>query len=154
MNWVYLSVIHSILVVLLILYIRYDNTPHLLFPIIVNIIVGAMSLVYFLFYYREHFTTEFAKPKYYLYAIVFLFITILAYYIIKICPNPAYFRVFATLEIILLFLITLYIHRSNFKVSDVSPQSMAGLVVGCLAIILIGLDKANHTDANTANVAI
>jgi hypothetical protein len=146
MNWVYLSVIHSILVVLLILYIRYDNTPHLLFPIIVNIIVGAMSLVYFLFYYREHFTTEFAKPKYYLYAVVFLFITILAYYIIKICPNPAYFRVFATLEIILLFLITLYIHRSNFKVSDVSSQSMAGLVFGCLAIILISLDEANHTD--------
>jgi hypothetical protein len=152
MNWVYLSVIHSILVVLLILYIRYDNTPHLLFPIIVNIIVGAMSLVYFLFYYREHFTTEFAKPKYYLYAVVFLFITILAYYIIKICPNPAYFRVFATLEIILLFLITLYIHRSNFKVSDVSAQSMAGLVFGCLAIILISLDKANHTDANTAAI--
>jgi hypothetical protein len=113
-----------------------------MFPIIVSIIVGAMSLVYFLFYYREHFTTEFVKPKYYLYAVVFLFITILAYYIIKICPNPAYFRVFATLEIILLFLITLYISGA----SDVSPQSMAGLLFGCLAIILISLDEANHTD--------
>ena len=143
MNWVYLSVLHSILVVILILYIRYDNTPHLMFPIIVNIIVGAISLVYFIVYYREHFASEFVKPKYYLYAAVFLFITILAYYIIKICPNPAYFRAFATLEIILLFLITLYIHRNYF---DISTQSMAGLLFGCLAIILISLDEANHTD--------
>lgn len=143
MNWVYLSVLHSILVVLLILYIRYDNTPHLMFPIIVNIIVGVMSLVYFLVYYREHFATEFVKPKYYLYALVFLFITILAYYIIKICPNPAYFRAFATLEIILLFLITLYIHNNYF---NVSAQSMAGLLFGCLAILLISLDEANYTD--------
>ena len=143
MNWIYLSVLHSILVVILILYIRYDNTPHLMFPIIVNIIVGAMSLVYFLVYYREHFATEFVKPKYYLYAFVFLFITILAYYIIKICPNPAYFRAFATLEIILLFLLTLYIHRNYF---EISTQSMAGLLFGCLAIILISLDEANHTD--------
>jgi hypothetical protein len=143
MNWVYLSVLHSILVVILILYIRYDNTPYLMFPIIVNIIVGAMSLVYFLVYYREHFATEFVKPKYYLYALVFLFITILAYYIIKICPNPAYFRAFATLEIILLFLITLYIHNNYF---NISTQSMAGLLFGCLAILLISLDEANHTD--------
>jgi hypothetical protein len=143
MNWIYLSVLHSILVVILILYIRYDNTPHLMFPIIVNIIVGAISLVYFLVYYREHFATEFVKPKYYLYALVFLFITILAYYIIKICPNPAYFRAFATLEIILLFLLTLYIHRNYF---EISTQSMAGLLFGCLAIILISLDEANHTD--------
>ena len=143
MNWIYLSVLHSILVVILILYIRYDNTPHLMFPIIVNIIVGAISLVYFLVYYREHFATEFVKPKYYLYAFVFLFITILAYYIIKICPNPAYFRAFATLEIILLFLLTLYIHRNYF---EISTQSMAGLLFGCLTIILISLDEANHTD--------
>ena len=143
MNWIYLSVLHSILVVILILYIRYDNTPHLMFPIIVNIIVGAISLVYFLVYYREHFATEFVKPKYYLYALVFLFITILAYYIIKICPNPAYFRAFATLEIILLFLLTLYIHRNYFEISS---QSMAGLLFGCLAILLISLDEANHTD--------
>ena len=143
MNWVYLSVLHSILVVILILYIRYDNTPHLMFPIIVNIIVGAMSLLYFLVYYREHFATEFVKPKYYLYSLTFLFITILAYYIIKICPNPAYFRAFATLEIILLFLITLYINREYFAIST---QSMAGLLFGCLAILLISLDEANHTD--------
>jgi hypothetical protein len=143
MNWIYLSLLHSILVVSLILYIRYDNTPQFIFPIVVSIIVGAMSLAYFMFYYREHFATEFVKPKYYIYAILFLFVSILAYYIIKICPNPAYFRLFATLEIILLFIITLYIHKDYF---NVSIQSLAGLIFGCLAIILISLDEANHTD--------
>ena len=143
MNWIYLSLLHSILVVSLILYIRYDNTPQFIFPIVVSIIVGAMSLAYFMFYYREHFETEFVKPKYYIYAILFLFVSILAYYIIKICPNPAYFRLFATLEIILLFIITVYIHKDYF---NVSIQSIAGLIFGCLAIILISLDEANHTD--------
>jgi hypothetical protein len=50
---------------------------------------------------------------------------------------------FATLEIILLFIITLYIHKDYF---NVSIQSLAGLIFGCLAIILISLDEANHTD--------
>lgn len=143
MNWIYLSLLHSILVVSLILYIRYDNTPQFIFPIVVSIIAGAMSLAYFMFYYREHFATEFVKPKYYIYAVLFLFISILAYYIIKICPNPAYFRLFATLEIILLFIITLYIHKDYF---NVSMQSLLGLIFGCIAIILISLDEANHTD--------
>ena len=143
MNWIYLSLLHSILVVSLILYIRYDNTPQFIFPIVVSIITGAMSLAYFMFYYREHFATEFVKPKYYIYAVLFLFISILAYYIIKICPNPAYFRLFATLEIILLFIITLYIHKDYF---NVSMQSLLGLIFGCIAIILISLDEANHTD--------
>jgi hypothetical protein len=143
MNWIYISLLHSILVVGLILFIRYDNTPQFIFPIVVNIIAGSMSLAYFMFYYREHFTTEFANPKYYIYAFIFLFISILAYYIIKICPNPAYFRLFATLEIILLFLITVYIHKDYF---NVSIQSIAGLLFGCLAIILITLDEANHTE--------
>ena len=143
MNWIYLSLLHSILVVSLILYIRYDNTPKFIFPIVVSIIVGTMSLAYFMFYYREHFATEFVRPKYYIYAVLFLFVSILAYYIIKICPNPAYFRLFATLEIILLFIITLYIHKDYF---NVSIQSIAGLIFGCLAIILISLDEANHTD--------
>lgn len=143
MNWIYLSLLHSILVVSLILYIRYDNTPQFIFPIVVSIIAGAMSLAYFMFYYSEHFATEFVKPKYYIYAVLFLFVSILAYYIIKICPNPAYFRLFATLEIILLFIITLYIHKDYF---NVSIQSVLGLIFGCLAIILISLDEANHSD--------
>jgi hypothetical protein len=139
MDWVYLSILHSIIVALLILYIRYDNTPYMIFPLIINIIVGILSFTYFVFYYKEHFTNEFVKPKYYIYALVVLFISILGYYIIKICPNPAYFRVFATLEIILLLLFSIYL-KNNFKISI---QTIVGVVLGCMAIILISLDEAN-----------
>lgn len=141
MDWIYLSILHSIIVALLILYIRYDNTPYILFPLIINIIVGIFSIAYFILYYKEHFTNEFVKPKYYIYAIVVLFISILGYYIIKICPNPAYFRVFVTLEIILLLLFTIYL-KERFKISI---QTIAGLVLGCLAIMLISLDNSNDT---------
>jgi hypothetical protein len=139
MDWVYLSILHSIIIALLILYIRYDNTPYMIFPLIINIIVGILSFTYFIFYYNEHFTNEFVKPKYYIYALVVLFISILGYYIIKICPNPAYFRVFATLEIILLLLFSIYL-KNNFKISI---QTIVGVVMGCMAIILISLDEAN-----------
>uniref|UniRef100_A0A6C0L8J9 EamA domain-containing protein n=1 Tax=viral metagenome TaxID=1070528 RepID=A0A6C0L8J9_9ZZZZ len=141
MDWIYLSILHSIIVALLILYIRFDNTPFIIFPLIINIIVGILSLIYFIIYYNEHFTNEFIKPKYYIYALVVLFISILGYYIIKICPNPAYFRVFVTLEIILLVLFTIYV-KNNFKPSI---QTLAGIILGCLAIILISLDDSNNT---------
>jgi hypothetical protein len=141
MDWIYLSILHSIIVALLILYIRFDNTPFIIFPLIINIIVGILSLIYFIIYYNEHFTNEFIKPKYYIYALVVLFISILGYYIIKICPNPAYFRVFVTLEIILLVLFTIYV-KNNYKPSI---QTLTGIILGCLAIILISLDDGNNT---------
>jgi drug/metabolite transporter (DMT)-like permease len=139
MDWIYLSIIHSIIVALLILYIKYDNTPYLIFPIIINIIVGLLSIIYFVLYYKEHFTNEFIKPKYYIYALAVLIITILGYYIIKICPNPAYFRVFVSLEIILLLLFTIYF-KNDFKIS---MQTIIGLICGCASIILISLDENN-----------
>ena len=108
MIWIYLSIIHSIIVALLIIYIKYDNTPYIIFPIIINIIVGLLSLLYFILYYKDNYTNEFVKPKYYIYALAVLFITILGYYIIKVCPNPAYFRIFVALEIILILLFTIY----------------------------------------------
>ena len=139
MDWIYLSIIHSIIVALLILYIKYDNTPYLIFPIIINIIVGLLSLAYFILYYKENFTNEFVKPKYYIYALAVLIISILGYYIIKICPNPAYFRVFVSLEIILLLLFTIYF-KNDFKIS---MQTIIGLICGCVSIILISLDENN-----------
>jgi len=139
MNWIHLSIIHSIIVALLILYIKYDNTPYILFPIIINIIVGVFSIIYFVFYYKEHFTNEFVKPKYYIYAFAVLLITVLGYYIIKICPNPAYFRIFASLEIIIILLFTIYF-KNDFKISI---QTIIGLVCGCASIILISLDENN-----------
>jgi hypothetical protein len=137
MDWVQLSILRSFIVASMILYLRYDNTPHIMFPIIVNIIKGSICFVYFTFYYREHFVSEFSKPKFYIYSVVALFVHVLGYYIIKTCPNPAYFRVFITLQIIILFFATLYIT----EIYEVSIQSTIGLICGCIAILLISLDK-------------
>ena len=139
MNWVHLSIFHSIIVVLLILYIRYDNTPYMMFPIIINIIVGTLSLVYFILYYKEHFTNEFIKPKYYIYALIAVCMTLLRYYIIKICPNPAYFKVFVSFQIILLLLFTIYVSKNY----NISIQTIIGIFLGCTSIILISLDENN-----------
>jgi hypothetical protein len=139
MDWIYLSIIHSIIIALLILFIRYDNTPYIMFPLIINIIQGILSLLYFIIYYNEHFTTAFSNSKYYIYSVIALFVNVLGYYIIKTCPNPAYFRVFVSLQIILLFLATLYITKKY----EISTQSMIGIIFGCVAIILISLDKNN-----------
>lgn len=137
--WIPLSIFRSIIIALMILYLRYDNTPQIMFPLIINTIVGVLSLAYFTAYYKEHFASKFSQPKYYVYAVVGLFVHILGYHIIKTCPNPAYFRVFIALQIIILYLATLYISK-EYKVS---PQSMLGIICGCLAIILISLDKNN-----------
>ena len=147
MLWIHLSIFRSVIVALLILSLRYDSTPYFMLPIIVNVIVGVISILYFIFYYTEHFTNEFVKPTYYLYAVAFLLMNLLGFYIIKVCPNPAYFRVFISLQIILLFIITLYIREMGIEKEGfgVSAQSMAGLLFGCLAILLISLDEANHT---------
>jgi len=140
MEWIYLAIIHSFLVVSLITYIRYDTTPYFILPIIANIIVGILSILYFTYYYKEDFTKEFANPIYYLYSLVFLAITMLSFYIIKKCPNPAYFRIFVALEIILLLLITIYINN----IYDISTQTMLGILCGCASILLISLDENNN----------
>ena len=139
MEWVYLSIIHSIIIALLILFIRYDNKPYIMFPLIITIIQGILSLAYFIFYYNEHFTTAFSNPAYYIYSVIALFVNVLGYYIIKTCPNPAYFRVFVSLQIIILFLATIYITKKY----NISTQSMIGILCGCVAIILISLDDSN-----------
>ena len=137
MDWVQLSILRSFIVASMILYLRYDNTPHIMFPLIINTIVGIICLIYFTLYYKEHFVIEFSKPKFYIYSVVALFVHVLGYYIIKTCPNPAYFRAFITLQIIILFFATLYIT----EIYEVSMQSTIGLICGCIAILLISLDK-------------
>lgn len=140
MDWIFLAIIHSFLVVSLITYIRYDTTPYFVLPIIANIIVGILSIIYFAYYYKEDFASEFTNPIYYIYSLVFLAITIISFYIIKKCPNPAFFRIFVAIEIILLLIITIYVNKNY----DISARTMIGILCGCASIILISLDENNN----------
>lgn len=140
MDWIFLAIIHSFLVVSLITYIRYDTTPYFVLPIIANIIVGILSIIYFAYYYKEDFASKFTNPIYYIYSLVFLAITIISFYIIKKCPNPAFFRIFVAIEIILLLIITIYVNKNY----DISARTMIGILCGCASIILISLDENNN----------
>ena len=104
MEWVYLSILRSTIIAGFILYIKYDDTPKYLFPIIINILVGLISLIYFIYFYinDKNIVDIISNPKYYIYSTLLFFVSLLGYYIIKISPNPAYFRTFAVFEIILL----------------------------------------------------
>ena len=52
-EWVYLSILRSTIIVGFILFIRYDDSPKYIFPIMINIIVGFISLIYFLYFYSN-----------------------------------------------------------------------------------------------------
>jgi hypothetical protein len=138
MEWIVLSIIHSVIVAGLILFLRYDETPSDIFPIIANVIVGILSVLYILSFYKYYYLkTEIIKPKYYIYSFILFLVILLGYYIIKTCPNPAYFRVFVALEIIFILLFAIY-YEKNVKISY---QSILGIMLGCMAIILISLDN-------------
>ena len=142
MEWIYLSVIHSIIVAGLILFLRYDDTPSNVFPIITNIIVGILSILYIISFNKiNYISSEISKSKYYIYSIILFFVILLGYYIIKSCPNPAYFRVFVALEIIFILLFVIY-YEKNIKLSY---RSIFGIMLGCISIILISLDTADET---------
>ena len=139
MEWVYLSILRSTIIVGFILYIKYDDTPKYLFPIIINILVGLISLIYFIYFYinDKNIVDIISNPKYYIYSILLFFVSLLGYYIIKISPNPAYFRTFAVLEIILLLLFTIYYN----KYFNINYQGVLGILFGCISILLITLDN-------------
>ena len=139
MEWVYLSVLRSTIIVGFILFIKYDDAPKYIFPVIINIIVGIISLIYFLYFYSndKNIISIITKPKYYIYSLILFFISIITYYIIKISPNPAYFRTFAVFEIILLLLFTMYYN----KYFNINLQGVLGIIFGCISIMLITLDN-------------
>jgi hypothetical protein len=137
MEWIVLSIIHSVIVAGLILFLRYDETPSNIFPIIANVIVGILSLLYIFTFYKFYYLKTEIKPKYYIYSFILFIVILLGYYIIKTCPNPAYFRVFVALEIIFILLFAIY-YEKNVKISY---QSILGILLGCMAIILISIDN-------------
>ena len=138
-EWVYLSILRSTIIVGFILFIRYDDSPKYIFPIMINIIVGFISLIYFLYFYSndKNITNIITKPKYYIYSIILFVVSLIGFYIIKISPNPAYYRTFAVYEIILLLLVTLYYN----KYFNINYQGILGIILGCMSILLITVDN-------------
>lgn len=135
MFWIPLSIFRSFISANLIMYLKVDDTPKFIFPIIINILVGILCAIYFMLFY-SNYTSEFYKPKYYIYSSIVFFIILLTYYIIKICPNPAYFRAFVSLEIMILLAYTYYLN-DDFKISE---RGVAGIILASIGLILLSFN--------------
>ncbi len=135
MFWIPLSIFRSFISANLIMYLKVDDTPNYIFPIIVNILVGILCIAYFLSFYTQHYI-ELYNPKYYIYAFIVFFLILLSYHIIKICPNPAYFRAFVSLEIMILLAYTYYLN-DNFKISEIG---VAGIILASIGLILLSFN--------------
>ena len=54
MYWVPLSIFRSFLSASLIMFLRIDDTPKYVFPVIVNMLVGILCVAYFLSFYYNY----------------------------------------------------------------------------------------------------
>ena len=141
MNWVPLAVIRSIISASLIMFLRIDDTPNYIFPVIVNILVGILCIAYFLSFYTQH-CAELYKPKYYIYALIVFFVILLSYHIIKVCPNPAYFRAFVSLEIMIILIYTYYYNQyyQNKNTIFISERGIVGIIFTSAGLLLLSFN--------------
>ena len=138
MYWVPLSIFRSFISASLIMFLRIDDTPKYVFPVIVNMLVGILCVAYFLSFYYNY-CSEFYKPKYYIYSVIVFFLILLSYYIIKVCPNPAYFRAFVSLEIMIILLYTYY-YNDNDKSLKISERGILGVIFTTLGLLLLSFN--------------
>ena len=141
MYWVPLAILRSIISASLIMFLKIDDTPKYVFPVIVNILVGILCVTFFLSFYTNYIT-EFYNPKYYIYAIIVFFLLLLSYYIIKVCPNPAYFRAFVSLEIMIILIYTYYynIHYNKNNKINISDRGIAGIIFTSIGLLLLSFN--------------
>ena len=141
MYWVPLAIIRSIMSASLIMFLRIDDTPSYIFPIIVNILVGILCIAYFLSFYTQH-CDELYKPKYYIYAFIVFFLILLSYHIIKVCPNPAYFRAFVSLEIMIILVYSYYYNQYYQKKNTIliSERGIAGIILTSIGLLLLSFN--------------
>jgi len=138
MYWIPLSIFRSFLSASLIMFLRIDDTPKYVFPVIVNMLVGILCVAYFLYFYYNH-CSEFYKPKYYIYSAIVFFLILLSYYIIKVCPNPAYFRAFVSLEIMII-LLYIYYYNNNDKSLKISERGILGVIFTTIGLLLLSFN--------------
>jgi hypothetical protein len=141
MYWVPLAILRSIISASLIMFLKIDDTPKYVFPIIVNIILGILCITFFLSFYTEYIN-EFYKPKYYIYSIIVFFLLLLSYYIIKVCPNPAYFRAFVSLEIMIILIYTYYynLHYNKNNTIHISDRGIVGIILTSIGLLLLSFN--------------
>ena len=94
-----------------------------------------------LLFYTQH-CAELYKPKYYIYALIVFFVILLSYHIIKVCPNPAYFRAFVSLEIMIILIYTYYYNQyyQNKNTIFISERGIVGIIFTSAGLLLLSFN--------------
>jgi hypothetical protein len=135
MLWIILAIILNIINAYLVIFQKTDTSDKFLLPIISLIIIGFISLIYFLVYYRTN-VIEFTNPKFYIFGFIFFIGILLTHYVIKICPNPGYFGGFVAIEILILLIYSMYYNHTT-----ISNTGISGVILIIIGIILISIDN-------------
>jgi len=70
------------------------------------------------------------------------FLILLSYHIIKVCPNPAYFRAFVSLEIMIILIYTYYYNQyyKNKNTIYISERGIAGIILTSVGLLLLSFN--------------
>lgn len=134
LNWIHLSIIRSILVVIMFLIQKYEKTNTLIFPNLVSIVIGIMSIIYILFSKDIEDIHKVSLIKVFITAIITFIIFATTYYAIKESPNPGLVRAFVGLEILIFFIIGYF-----FMENTISIYQFIGSILIIMGLLMMDL---------------
>jgi len=131
MNWLYLTIIRTILVVILIILVKEDKSKRLLFPLISAILVGIYCLIYLLLFENIE-KKDFNIKNIVIHSLIVFIVLNISYLAIKKCPNPAFFRAFVGLEIVLLILFGIIYDK--YYINNINIIGSFLIIIGLILI--------------------
>lgn len=131
MNWLYLTIIRTILVVILLILVKEDKSKRLLFPLISAILVGIYCLIYLLLFENIE-KKDFNIKNIIIHSLIVFIVLNISYLAIKKCPNPAFFRAFVGLEIVLLILFGIIYNKYYINIINIIGSFF--IIIGLILI--------------------
>ena len=135
-QWLIYGIIRTILIVFLILAQKYETScKGNVWPIAVHLISGIIIILYAIFNEK---LSNFKNANYKLLiisGIIVSFLIIITHTIIKKAPNPAYLRVFSTIEMILILLLSAFIFKEKITIKMIIGFFF--IIVGVLILSIL-----------------
>ena len=134
LNWIQLSIIRSILVVIILVIYKYEQTKTLIFPNLLSVVIGIISIVYIFMSNDLSEINDVSLTKLIITAIISFIVIVTTYYAIKKSPNPGLVRTFVGLEILILLI-------GGYFILDMklSLQQLIGGIFVIIGILLIDM---------------
>ena len=131
-NWIYNSVIRTVLCAIFMIIQKYQGTTSLLFPNMLSIFIGIISATNLALYNDFSELSLSLIIKVAISAIITFFIIIHTYYAIRQAPNAALVRAFVGLEIVLLAIFSYFLYGT-----EITPSQFIGIIFILLGLYLL-----------------